>query len=133
MFRYEVIPFSGATPVKKLFLRGQRVNSSVRQVTLHSLDISAGQPAKLPRSQSFASVKGEVIVTSIQHRDGGRLMRMFNPLSRRATVEMAGVKSVQSLRLDGRDDGQTIIERRGNSCFVGLGAKRIATLLMSPS
>ena len=124
LFRYDLIPFTGAVPVKKLFLRGQRVNSSIRQVTLHPLDMPSTQPAKLPRSQSFASAEGEAIVTSIQHHDQGRLMRVFNPLSRPASINLGSGKSVQSVTLDGRDDGQTKIERHGNSHHAILGAKK---------
>jgi alpha-mannosidase/mannosylglycerate hydrolase len=132
VFRYELIPFAGEMPVQKLFLRGQRVNSATRQVTLHPLEMPSGQEAKLPRSQSFAALEGEVVVTSIQHRDGSRLMRVFNPLSRPAKIMLASLKSVQSVTLDGRDDEQMKIELRGNKYHAVVGAKRIATLRISP-
>jgi alpha-mannosidase len=131
VFRYDLIPYGGATPVKALFLRGQRINSPVRQTILHPLDVPAEQSAKLPRSHSFASVKGNVVVTSIQQRNGARLMRVFNPASRPEPTRLAKVKSVQCVTLGGRDDKQTKIEHSGNEYQVTLGGKRIASLLIS--
>ena len=131
VFRYELIPFTGSTPVRKLFLRGQRVNSPVRQVTVHPLEMPSAQPATLPRSQSFATVEGEIVVTSIQHHDKGKLMRIFNPQTRPATAKLGTAKSVQGLTLDGREDGQTKIEHHGNKYHAILGPRRIATLLVS--
>jgi alpha-mannosidase/mannosylglycerate hydrolase len=131
LFRYDLIPFAGPVPVKKLFLLGQRVNAAVRQVTLHPADLASAPASRLPRSHAFGRVEGDVVVTSVRRHERGRRMRLFNPQSRPATVKLGPVKSVQSETLDGRDDAQTKIERHGNGFEAVIGAKTIATLVIS--
>jgi alpha-mannosidase/mannosylglycerate hydrolase len=129
VFRYEIVPFAGAVTVKKLFVLGQRVNSPHRQVTLHPLDRPTSQ---LPPTQSLATARGEAVVTSIQHTSGGRLMRMFNPTSKSAAVDLGPFQSVKSVALGSREDAQTKIDKRKENFVATIPAKRIATLLIVP-
>jgi len=132
IFRYDLIPFAGGVPVKKLFLLGQRVNGPVREVALHPSDLQTTTTEQLPRSKSFASLEGDVVVTSIQRHELGQLIRLFNPLSRPATAKLGKMKSARSVTFEGRADDQTKIAQRGHGLEATIGPKRIATLLVSP-
>jgi alpha-mannosidase len=125
IFRYDLIPFAGNVPITRLCREGQRINSPIRQVTLHSADVKTAQ---LPRRHSFVTVGGNVVVTSIQRQGHSRLVRVCNPSNKPVTFKLGKIKSAKSVTLDGRDDKSTKIGNGGN---VSIAAKRIATLLIS--
>ena len=83
VFRYDLVPFQGATPTKQLFLLGQRLHAAVRQTSLPTpLVQKATTAAKMPRSQGFVAVTGDAVVTSVRRHADSREVRMFNPTDR---------------------------------------------------
>ena len=98
-FRYDLVPFAGPTPVKRLFLLGQRLHGTVRQA---SVAAPAG-PASLPRSKGFARVEGDVVVTSVRRDRGRRTVRVFNPSVEPTSVVLDA--DVDRITLDGRPEG----------------------------
>ncbi len=119
-FRYDLVPFAGPTPVKRLSLLGQRLRATVRQASV------AGGPGTLPRSQGFARVDGDVVVTSVRREVGRRAVRVFNPAAESARVVVDG--DVESVTLDGRPDDRTRVGPEG----ITVPGKRIATLRVKP-
>jgi alpha-mannosidase len=133
IFRYDLVPFSGQIPVTKLFIQGQRINSPVRQTTLHPADLATAPTKRLPRSYSFAAADGDAVVTSIQRQDNSRVMRVFNPLNQSVKTKLGSAKAVRSVSLDGQDEKQTMVERVGEDFVAKIGRKRIATFVISQS
>ena len=124
-FRYDLVPFAGETPVEKLFLYGQRLHSTVRQVSLAAPLYSSAPivAARLPRSHSFAQVEGDGVVTSIRQKHGRRETRIFNPKEQATSVSLPGATG--AVRLDGKPDERQQLTAEG----MMIGPKRIATLV----
>ncbi len=134
VFRYDIEPFAGPVPRKKLCIQGQRIYSTVRQVDLLPLELAQIKPSKkVPAEQSFLQVEGGAVVTSIQRQDRKLQIRLFNPDSAAVSVGISspeGFTSASSATLDGRADAVTRVTLVGRSVKVDLPAKRIATLLV---
>jgi alpha-mannosidase/mannosylglycerate hydrolase len=134
VFRYDIEPFTGAAPRKKLCLQSQRIGSVVRQVDLLPAEIAHYKSTTmLPAEQSFLSVDGDVVVTSVQRQDGALAVRLFNPTATpsKAKVETPeGIKSIRSVTLEGKEDTATRAKLAGRAAEVTVPAKRIATLLI---
>lgn len=127
-FRYDIVPFTGKTPLQKLFLLGQRVNGAIRVV-----DLLPGQngSGSLPREHSFLAVDGNVVVTSVQAEDNALLVRLFNPHNQaeQATIKPAiQASSARSITLGGRDDTATNVKMQDGAVAATIPPKRIATI-----
>jgi alpha-mannosidase/mannosylglycerate hydrolase len=133
VFRYDLAPFTGNVPVRELFLHGQRIGSTVRQVDFLPVEQSASS-GSLPPEQSFLRVDGDVIVTSVQRQHDNLLVRLFNPTASPAVATLAGAERFSSARavtLDGRDDSSVTATVAGGAINLTLAPKCIATLLLS--
>jgi hypothetical protein len=108
-----VIPFAGNDPVERLFIAGQRLHGPVRQADLLPQESDAAVPgyvtgAKLPRSASFLSVAGKVVVTSVQRTESGQtLVRLFNSQASKEAIKLSvpagpALTAAQAVRLDGK-------------------------------
>jgi alpha-mannosidase/mannosylglycerate hydrolase len=124
-FRYDILPFTGATPTKRLFISGQRLHSTVRQASLAAPLFPAAQsaPPRLPRSMSFLNLKGDVVVTSIRKRQS-REIRVFNPAEKPTTVVLRDAGTIEAVRLDGAPDQHV----KNAPIGLTIAGKRIATL-----
>jgi hypothetical protein len=123
-FRFDLVPFAGETPIQKLFLDGQRLPSAVRQASL-AAPLFAAAPAvaaRLPRSQSFAEVAGNGVVTSIRQKNGKREVRVFNPTDR--SMDVNANRATDAVGLDGK----TVEPRPSMVGKLSLAAKRILTV-----
>jgi len=133
-FRYDIVPYSGTAPVKRLFLAGQRVNGPLRQVELTTADIKASKAkGTLPTSRSFMTLAGNAVVTSVRKSDGSLMVRLFNPGTARERVTLkpaSPVKSAKSVTLDGRDDAKTPVTVSGGTVELQVPGKRIVTVRM---
>lgn len=133
-FRYWIVPFSGPVPVKRLFVLGQRVNCPFRTVDIQAFERTGrtDTPA-FPATQSFLSLEGKAVVSSIQ-RDGEKLLvRLFNPFG---TTEKIVIRrpeesaAVACVTLDGRmDNAATVVSNTGGLTELLVPPKRIATVL----
>jgi alpha-mannosidase len=140
-FRYDIVPFDGAIPTKRLCVQGQRILGATRQIDLIPADmdlpadIVQRTSSKLPREQSFLRVDGDaVVVTSIQRQDDKLLVRVFNPTASTAHAKIArpeGFASVRSVTLEGKDDSITTAKIAGKVAEITVPSKRIATLLLA--
>jgi hypothetical protein len=124
-FRYDLVPFAGPTPTRRLFLLGQRLHATVRQASVATplRPPTTVEPARLPRTGSFAEIHGEVIVTSVRRAAGQRTIRVFSPSVDAAQVVVGG-GAVRSVTLDGRPDDRVRVGPSG----ITVPGKRIATL-----
>jgi alpha-mannosidase len=133
VFRYDLAPFTGETPLKQLFLHGQRILSPVRQVDL--LPIDQVVDGKMPAEQSFLRVEGDVVVTSVQRKDEHLVVRLFNPTTKSATARLAGgaqpIAAAKPVTLDGRNEPHVSPKLAKGAVELSVPAKRIVTLLMS--
>jgi hypothetical protein len=124
IFRYDLVPFAGETPIEKLFLSSQRLDWAVRQVSL-AAPLFASAPAtaaRLPRSHSFAQIEGDVVVTSLRQKNGGREIRVFN--ARNRSAEMIASGAMGAIRLDEK----TAEPKLSNDGKFSVAARRILTL-----
>jgi alpha-mannosidase/mannosylglycerate hydrolase len=135
VFRYDVVPFKGEAPRKRLSLLGQRVNGPVKQVDLLPVELGQAKVEKvLPRENSFLRVEGEVVVTSVQREGEALQVRAFNPSGKGTMVKVTpGFKPSQAtaLILNGQADPVTKVRLVGASAEVELRAKRIATIAVT--
>ncbi len=133
-FRYDIVPYSGDVPSKKLFLAGQRVNVPVKTVDLLPRDIVKRKDrADLPRRYSFLNVIGNAVVTSVQKSDNALLIRLFNPERSPEEVSIEpgfAVQSAKSVQLNGAPDVRSRIIMSGNRIEMAIPPKRIATILI---
>jgi alpha-mannosidase/mannosylglycerate hydrolase len=132
-FRYEIVPFNGTVPVKKLFLLGQRVNTPVKTSTLSFNDKELQHAGTLSREHSFLKVDGNVVVTSVQRDKKATFVRFFNPLSTREMVTVGTGKpsaSAKCFTLDGREDTKSTVQPGSDGIKVSIQPKRITTLML---
>lgn len=135
VFRYDIEPFAGPVPRKKFCLQGQRVLGAIRQIDLLPAEIAHDQvETKLPAEQSFLTVDGDVVVTSVQ-RDGDKLVvRLFNPTTSPAIAKLSGpngFSSISSVTLEGKADAIAKGRISAGVAEITVPAKRIATLLLA--
>jgi alpha-mannosidase len=134
-FRFDIVPYAGPAPVKKLFLYGQRVLATTKQVSLAPHDFLWNPPGvgSQPRTQSLLKVSGDAVVTSIQKLDGKLELRCFNPAQKTAKLSITPSQrpsSARSITLDGKDDTVTTVRVSGDTVEATLPAKRIATIVI---
>ena len=132
-FRYDIVPFAGATPTKRLFILGQRLHSTVRQASI-AKPIVAPVPAaaRLPRSKSFAKVTGEAIVTSLQRSGSARLLRVFNPTEREQSIAVAEVAAVEAVQMNGKSAALVRIKLDHENANVTIKPKQILQMRVEP-
>jgi hypothetical protein len=139
VFRYDVIPFAGNVPVERLFIAGQRLHGPVRQADLLPRESDAAVPgyvtgAKLPRSASFLSVAGKVVVTSVQRTESGQtLVRLFNSQAIKLSVPAGpALTAAQAVRLDGKPDATvTSCRVRSGTAEIEIAERRLTTLVLT--
>ena len=133
-FRYDIVPYTGNAPAKRLFLLGQRVNGPMRLVELTPADIKAAKnTGALPGIHSFLTVAGNAVVTSVHRENSALLVRLFNPGSARERVTLkpsVAVKTARSITLDGREDSKTTVTVSGGGVELLVPGKRIITVRM---
>jgi len=134
-FSYNIVPVAGAIPVNRLYVLGQRVNSTVRSVDILPKDLElATRRGALPREHSFLKSSTGAVCTSIQRQSAGSwLVRLFNPhpTSRKVTLAPAGAPgSARCVSLDGRDDTRSVARLTGNQIEISLPPKRISTVVI---
>jgi len=138
-FRYDLVPFPGDIPRKRLCTQGQRILSTMRQVDLTHADLTlpadiVQRPAqKLAAEYSFLKVDGDVVVSSIQREQDHLLVRLWNPTDAKviATITApAALTWARSVTLEGKEDTITSVKLASGAVSVTVPSKRIATLLL---
>jgi len=125
-FNWRIVPFSGALPVKALFLHGQRVNTPTQSADLTAFDREAHPTTgTLPLTQSFLHTTGDVVITSLQRHGNSWLIRAFNPHSAAATFTIASAKNLRAVDFDHRPDEAVKVQ----GATATLKPRQIASLL----
>ncbi len=133
-FHYELAPFAGKVPARRLFLAARQVSGAVRTADVLARDLAwrEGGPV-LPREQSFLALEGNAVVTSIQYEGNALTVRLFNP---GATTERIALRTLQApaavrcVTLAGEPDSRTAAAVEGGLVRLTLPAKRIATVVI---
>ena len=129
-FRYQVMPFAGEAPRQELFLRGQRVTNPVRVTSLTPADRAAlPADATLPPEQSFLSVRGGAVVTSVQRGGEGLQVRLFNPGDALEQVALSPAVTLTPLTLSGEED-KAVAAGQTEAATITLPAKHITTVAL---
>ncbi len=136
-FSYWIVPLEGAPEVARLFTLGQQLGAGVRNVQLGPKDLKGRDERRGPATASYLAVEGPVVVTSIEQRDEGLQVRLFNPNRESVDARLVlgawareAFHTAQPVDLDGRPAGDARAIKRGTVTLT-LGAKRIATLRLS--
>ncbi len=128
-FRYDIVPFAGEAPLGELFLRGQRVTNPVRVVGLTPTDrATLPQGALLPPEQSFLTVRGSAVVTSVQRQGEELRVRVFNPSDAAEQVTLSPAVGAVPLTLAGETDTAVAAAQTEEAAAITLPAKHITTI-----
>jgi alpha-mannosidase/mannosylglycerate hydrolase len=127
-FRYDIVPFKGDVPRKRLFTLGQRVNMPVRQIDLLPQDLPATLAKEsLPRTQSFFNVEGDVVVAALQQAEGMTEVRFFNPMPTAEKVTLPA-KEARAVMLDDQTDNSIEVKATSTAVVAHVPSKKIVTL-----
>ena len=127
-FRYDIVPFKGEVPRKRLFTLGQRVNMPVRQIDLLSQDLPTTLATEsLPRAHSFLKLEGDVVVTALQQAEGVTEIRFFNPMPTAEKVTLPAKES-RAVMLDDQTDKSIEVKATTNNVVAHVPSKKIVTL-----
>jgi len=137
-FRYFIVPFSGHTPVKSLFLLGQRsLMPTLRQVPLTEWDYTTAKDpiGTLPPSASFLALRGNAVITSVQNSESGRCtVRLFNPNTKAEKVALTAASKAsiaKAVNLEGLIDTQVNVKVAADgSIDFTLPPKRFTTIVI---
>lgn len=89
VFNYWLVPLDGTLDRTQLCQWGQQILAGFRTVTLQAADGRLyRQPAQLPAQASFLQVSGTAVVTSVRQVANALEVRLFNPETVVAEIEM---------------------------------------------
>lgn len=111
-FRCWIVPLAGAPDRRRLFELGTQIAAGLRTSQMQKKEqVATGLPARLPATDSFLQVRGEIVTSSQRRVANGFEIRLFNPndLPVRAALnfsktwfEAARIRRIMTVNFDGK-------------------------------